>query len=538
MQASEFSNPKRSPASPSRWPVDLLLVGLIYFCLARISLIFAFEQTNACPFWPPAGIALAAFLVLGPRAWKGIFLGAFFANFVSFFASGQHEATRILLASVLIACGNSVGGWLGWVVLGRLRSAREFTYSPMFALRLVMAAGCAGLSAALVGATALLICMDLPASVWPTVLRIWAVGDAVGIGIVAPLLLAWWCQPVGTRPERLPWLPPFLLIGMILFQTVSGRELSWQVPLLASALPVLALALGARRACWSSAALLITYLIWQTILGVGPFSDVDPNLALQNLQIALLAVFLLLLLDTWWLGGRYVDDQRDSIPQLLIIAGNQGIGGLKSALAVMALGCSITILAWWSVIEQQQQQMRATLAEATKVCAEHFEGRLAEVARAVNRKGVRWDIAGGIPEIEWRRDAGQYLTDYPFLQALEWLDEEDTVRWVEPLLANSVVIGKKINFEQRRRQALDESARQGRPVCTEFVTLLQGGIGFIMYRPVHVGGSSGGTLAAVINLELFKSTLRREAKAWDESKFSLQIIQAGAVVFRLSLIHI
>src|SRR5688500_17135324 len=58
-------------ASPRSWiariPVEQLLLALIYFYAARIALLFAFEKTNASPFWPPAGVALTALILGGPR---------------------------------------------------------------------------------------------------------------------------------------------------------------------------------------------------------------------------------------------------------------------------------------------------------------------------------------------------------------------------------------------------------------------------------------------------------------------------------------
>ncbi len=58
-------------------------VAFVYFVTARLSLLLAFEHTNASPVWPPAGIALAAAWILGYRVVPGIMVGAFFANLLS-----------------------------------------------------------------------------------------------------------------------------------------------------------------------------------------------------------------------------------------------------------------------------------------------------------------------------------------------------------------------------------------------------------------------------------------------------------------------
>src|SRR5438874_8337702 len=82
-------------------------LALIYFVAGKLSLHLAFLNASASPVWPPAGIALAALLVLGFRVWPAIFLGAFFVNITT---------TPNILTSFGIASGNTLeavcGAWL------------------------------------------------------------------------------------------------------------------------------------------------------------------------------------------------------------------------------------------------------------------------------------------------------------------------------------------------------------------------------------------------------------------------------------------
>ena len=55
-------------------------LALIYFVAGKLALQLAFVNASASPVWPPAGIALAALLLLGYRVWPAIFVGAFFVN--------------------------------------------------------------------------------------------------------------------------------------------------------------------------------------------------------------------------------------------------------------------------------------------------------------------------------------------------------------------------------------------------------------------------------------------------------------------------
>jgi hypothetical protein len=63
-------------------PLGVRLAGVtaLYVGAARLGLTMAFGAEQVTPVWPPTGIALAALLLLGRRAWPAIFLGAFISN--------------------------------------------------------------------------------------------------------------------------------------------------------------------------------------------------------------------------------------------------------------------------------------------------------------------------------------------------------------------------------------------------------------------------------------------------------------------------
>src|SRR6202165_4910884 len=65
---------------PAREFVRLALVALAYWVAARLSLNLALVHGQVTPIWPPTGIALVAFLLIGRRAWPGIAVAAFAVN--------------------------------------------------------------------------------------------------------------------------------------------------------------------------------------------------------------------------------------------------------------------------------------------------------------------------------------------------------------------------------------------------------------------------------------------------------------------------
>ena len=82
-----------------RLALSWALIATFYYLAASLGLSLAFEQANTSPVWPPTGIAIAAILFLGLRAWPGIFAGALVTNLSTGLA---------LLPSLGIATGNTL----------------------------------------------------------------------------------------------------------------------------------------------------------------------------------------------------------------------------------------------------------------------------------------------------------------------------------------------------------------------------------------------------------------------------------------------
>ena len=106
-------NPRKIPTLPA-----IGALALIYFVAGKLSLQLAFLHKSASPVWPPAGIALAALLVLGFRVWPAIFVGAVLVNLTTL---GN------ILTSLGIASGNTLEALCGaWLVNRFAGGARVF----------------------------------------------------------------------------------------------------------------------------------------------------------------------------------------------------------------------------------------------------------------------------------------------------------------------------------------------------------------------------------------------------------------------------
>src|SRR5437899_5001556 len=71
-----------SAGSGTRWSdvTVFTVLAAVYFVAGKLGLRLAFVHASATAVWPPTGIAIAAFLILGLRAWPAILVGAFLVN--------------------------------------------------------------------------------------------------------------------------------------------------------------------------------------------------------------------------------------------------------------------------------------------------------------------------------------------------------------------------------------------------------------------------------------------------------------------------
>lgn len=261
-----------------------LLIGLaaVYYFAAKLGLRFAYINSSVTTIWPPAGIALAAFVLLGYRVWPAIFGAAFLANFTT---------TGAALPSLGIAAGNTVEGLLAAYLVNRFaRGGRVFDRVRDILRFTVLAALFSTTVAASIGVASLAFGGLVSAADAPRVWLTWWLGDAVGDIVIAPALIIWIGvkpAPVWTRAQLIEGLALLLVTVGVTYALFGGVFPSRHYPLTVLLWPVMiwvAFRFGPREA--ATAMLVVSAIaISQTLSRVGPFSVYEPNESLVLLQV-------------------------------------------------------------------------------------------------------------------------------------------------------------------------------------------------------------------------------------------------------------
>ena len=302
----------------------LAMIAALYVAAAKLGLSIAFLHPSATPVWPPAGIALAALLIVGRRAWPAILVGAWLANV---------GITGWTLTTFFIATGNTLEAMAGaWLVERFAGGCRAFErVSDLFRFVGLAAFGSTIVSAT-IGVTSLVLGGFAGWSGYGPIWLTWWLGDVAGDLLVAPPLVLWATlpRPAWSVRRTLEAIALFGLLILVAHDVFVGRSLPESLTLKFLCIP---------------------FLIWAALR--------------FDRRIAATAMLVLAAIATW--GILSASDH------LVVTGGNQRLLLLQAFLGM----CSITCLA-----------LAASAAEtrsAHTLLEDRVEQRTHELASALRR---------------------------------------------------------------------------------------------------------------------------------------------------------
>ena len=260
-------------ARPERWRtwlVGCLAFGAVYGLLARLGLAYASIPPNVTLIWAPTGLSLFVLLRWGPGLWPGVLLGDVVAN------AGSGTPWVVVLG---ISVGNVAQAVLCRHVLERV-AFRPALDRVQDALALLSYGSAATTVSAALGVASLWGHGLLPTAGVPVALLQWTMGDATGVAVLTPWLLAWQKWPAAVPRHRAVEIAALLGVLLAVSAAVfSGwlNSMSWGPGNDFSALVLFPVVIWAALRFGLQGATLATGLISiaavaGTIHGLGPFA--------------------------------------------------------------------------------------------------------------------------------------------------------------------------------------------------------------------------------------------------------------------------
>ncbi len=270
-----------------RFALWLGLIAVAYYGAAKLGMSLSVSRGVITPVWAPSGIALAALLVLGVRCWPAVAIGAFAANATS-------GATLAVAAG--ISLGNSLAAVVGALLVLRIGFTPALDRVRSVLALVVGGALVSTTISATNGVTVLTLADELQDS-YGAAWLLWWFGDAVGILVVAPILLVLydtWKRAGLPRARLLEGAT--LLASVVAASAIVFLAGAWRYPYLIFPLLLWAALRFKQLGAAASAFLVGAIGTWGAVVGSVPLGGETATERVQLTQASFAVVVVSLLL--------------------------------------------------------------------------------------------------------------------------------------------------------------------------------------------------------------------------------------------------
>jgi diguanylate cyclase (GGDEF)-like protein/PAS domain S-box-containing protein len=204
------------------------------------------------------------------------------------------------------------------------------------------------------------------------------------------------------------------------------------------------------------------------------------------------------------------------------------------ALAALLLGlCLVSVLLWQRLQVAQQARVAERVDYQARSLAQQLETSLHEQVDDLRRIALQWNHRGRIPMNEWLLDSRFSLERFKGYQAIQWLDAELKMRWIEPLQGNEAAQRFQLTPAHPNFNLAIQAKTLGEPRFSNSFALAQGGSGFILYTPLYIHNEQNervfdGFLQGVFRVEGLMDELLRHPGSQD---FSVHLLEAGRPIY-------
>jgi len=301
---SEPSRPRTTSAVLERTAVTWLGVAAAYYLGARLGLGLSLVDHNVTPLWPPTGIALVAFVLLGRRCWPAVLLAAFAVNL---------PISNGVLPAAATAVGNTAAPLLASVLLERRGFRRQLDRGRDAVDLVFLGALASMLVSSTVGTAALALSGSITRAEALPAWAVWWTGDAMGVLVVAPFVLS---LALWRDGEPWPWARRVELVTVLAGVCAASAWVALtRLPVLFLVLPLTGWASWRLQLRGAAPAALVASMsaTWAATHDLGQFADLrllDRMLCLQafNASVALTSFFLAALVSERMGAARSLQD--------------------------------------------------------------------------------------------------------------------------------------------------------------------------------------------------------------------------------------
>nr|WP_284047977.1 EAL domain-containing protein [Marinobacter sp. ATCH36] len=191
----------------------------------------------------------------------------------------------------------------------------------------------------------------------------------------------------------------------------------------------------------------------------------------------------------------------------------------------------IALVLQYGLEEQDNSQIQSNLDNEAQSMASRLEREFLVHVDAIRRMAERFEAIPDMPREIWEQDARNYLSDFGVYQAIEWIDRNYMIRWMEPYEGNEDAIGYNVAFSPERLDSLQQAQTSGNLDISGVIDLKQGGKGLVIYAPVFSGDANNGFIAGVFRMDVLARHLLTSSAL---EFFHIEIRDGGEPAYELN----
>jgi PAS domain S-box-containing protein len=186
------------------------------------------------------------------------------------------------------------------------------------------------------------------------------------------------------------------------------------------------------------------------------------------------------------------------------------------------------LLLWHHLLVSQKAEITNLITQEVTNVKTELSSRISNRILALERMAKRWQSGGGTPRQVWEVDTTAYLQDLSGYKAIEWVDANGYVRWINPIKGNEAVLNLNISQNPQRRTAMLTARNLRRMTVTPILDLKQGGKGFLVFFPLYIGERFDGYLVGIFQSQ---SLLDRILPAEISDNYQIAIFDQGEMIY-------
>ncbi|STX52446.1 sensory box histidine kinase [Legionella busanensis] len=169
-------------------------------------------------------------------------------------------------------------------------------------------------------------------------------------------------------------------------------------------------------------------------------------------------------------------------------------------LLVFFTSAIISIALWHFQVRQEQKQISLAIHEAKAQISNKLKNDFERLTQALHRVSLRWQQANGLSRLAWQSDGQAYLTDFPALKIMAWLNQNNELKWHIPEGQNQVLLTSSMPFLPTKALNKKENkvAISGSPIILDNKQ-----IALPIFIPLYTKNGFDGYLFNAIDMQVF-----------------------------------